>query len=94
MDELNSARARAATDAAIIVITDGRGNTPGSPLSGGRSVTDLDFPPNEWITDVDDCSSCGGCNSACVADRHDDWLCVAYRQKWNLTQPTVYAVGT
>ena len=78
----------------MIVITDGQGNTPASPLSGGRSVTDLDFPANEWVYDIDDCGSCGGCNSACRAARHDDWMCVAYRQKWNTTMPTVYAVGT
>ena len=91
MNELDGSRARAATNKAMIVITDGRGNRPGSPLTDTQ--TSLSYPTDEWIYDVDDCSSCGSCNGDCQADRHDAWLCVAYRQKWNTTQPTIYSVG-
>lgn len=87
MDELET-NGRPATNKAIVVITDGNGNRPCDGLGGGRVITDLTFSPNEWIYDIDDT---GGANPC--ADRHDDWLCVAYRQKWNTTQPTVYAVG-
>lgn len=89
LNELNGPRGRTATNKAIIVITDGNGNLPCSGLSGGRSVTDLDFPADEWIYDVDDGACCGG---GC-ATLHDDWMCVAYRQKWNDTMPTIYSVG-
>ena len=87
MDELEN-NGRAATSKAIVVITDGNGNRPCAGLGGGRTITDLTFSANEWIYDIDDTGGAGSC-----ADRHDDWLCVAYRQKWNTTQPTVYAVG-
>jgi hypothetical protein len=88
MDELEK-NGRQATNKAIIVITDGNGNLPCSSLTGGRSVTDLTFPSNQWIYDVND----GGCCGSGCATYHDNWMCVAYRQKWNVTKPTVYAVG-
>lgn len=79
---------RQATNKAVVVITDGNGNIPCSGLTGGRSVTDLDFPDDEWTYDVNDGPCCTGCE-----DEHDDWLCVAYRQKYNQTQAVIYAVG-
>jgi len=78
---------RIATNRAVLVVTDGNGNRPRSPLVG------LSVPSTcggtQWITahdgadDDDDDSD----------NTHDDWLCYMYQCRFIETNAVIYAIG-